>query len=146
LYKLTSSVYTWFNNNCVYAHACTHTHICIERSSKTLLIMSKSSKKSIMSEKTEMLYMCEVIIWSSWFSVEFIWFISILMLPSWFHQSYLSRAHWYRIRALCAVRSEKQICITLTWLLLLLLLLLNVLYESQCWKMSIKENFTYKRL
>jgi len=51
------------------------------------------------------------------------------------------RAHWYRMRALHAVRFEKQICTTLTWLLLLLLLLLNVLYKSQCWKMSIKENF-----
>ncbi len=52
-----------------------------------------------------------------------------------------TRACWYRMRVLHAVRSEKQICMTLTWLLLLLLLLLNVSYESQCWKMSIKENF-----
>jgi len=47
------------------------------------------------------------------------------------------KAHWYRMRALHAVRSEKQICMTLTWLLLLL----NVSYKSQCWKVSIKENF-----
>ncbi len=41
--------------------------------------MSESLKKSIMSEKTEMLYVCEMIIWSSKFSVEFIWFISMLI-------------------------------------------------------------------
>ncbi len=51
--------------------------------------MNKSLKKDIMSEKTEVLYVCEVIIQSSWFSVEFIWFIPILMLPSWFCWSYL---------------------------------------------------------
>jgi len=49
----------------MYVHVCVHTHICIERSLKILSIISESLKKSIMSEKTEMLYVCEVIVQSS---------------------------------------------------------------------------------
>ena len=62
---------------CVCVHA--HTNICVERSSKTLSIMSESSKKSIMSEKAEVLHMCKMIVQSSKFSVEFISFISMLI-------------------------------------------------------------------
>jgi len=96
-------------------------------------------KETSQSEKTKM-----TMIWEEWMKMhscytltertEFALFAAVM------------RIHWYRTRALCFVRSEKQICMTLTWLLLLLLSLLNVLYKSQCWKMSIKENFTYKRL
>ncbi len=53
---------------CVHAH----THVHVERSSKTLSIIDESLKKDIMSEETEVLYVCEVIIQSSEFSVEFI--------------------------------------------------------------------------
>ncbi len=56
----------------MYAHVHVHMHVCVKRSSKILSIMSKSSKRDIMSEKTEMLYVCEVIVKSSKFSVEFI--------------------------------------------------------------------------
>jgi len=47
----------------MYVCVCTHIHI--ERSLKILAIMNKSLKKDIMSEKTEVLYVCEVIIQSS---------------------------------------------------------------------------------
>ncbi len=87
---MTSSVYTWFNNNCAYVCVCAHTHIHIERSSKILSIMSESSKRSIMLKKTEVLHVCEMIIQSLWFSVEFIWFIPILMLyTDWKNRIYI---------------------------------------------------------
>ncbi len=41
--------------------------------------MSESSKKDIMLKKAEMLHVCEVILQSSKFSVEFIWFISMII-------------------------------------------------------------------
>ncbi len=41
--------------------------------------MSESLKKDIMSEKAEVLYVCEVIVQSLKFSVKFIWFISMII-------------------------------------------------------------------
>jgi len=50
------------------------------------------------------------------------------------------------MRALQVVSSETHTCMTLTWWWLsLLLLLLSLSYKSQCWNVSIKKDFTYKR-
>ena len=91
-------------------------------------------KKTLWSKRTKM-----TMIWEEW--TKMCSCCTLIKRTEFALFAAVTKAHWYRMKALCAVRFKKQICITLTWLLLLLLLLLNVSYKSQCWKVSIKENF-----